>query len=140
MRITGLTAVAAGALILPAILAPAASAEVDDITIYTWGDGGMPAACDYVGAECHVMARMFGSDYDLPATVTINGRELGSAERLDYPDRQRSAIRGTWRPPAKGTYTIEATQGSSTKTLVVEVTGDARFGSGSAGLLPSGSS
>lgn len=104
------------------------------------GKEGVPVACDYVGANCSVMARMFGSDYALPATVTINGRELSSPERLDYPDRQRSAIRGTWRPPAKGTYTIVATQGSSTKTLVVEITGNAQLGSGSAGLLPSGSS
>ncbi|MGW5453835.1 hypothetical protein [Nocardia sp. NPDC003979] len=93
MRIAGLTALAAGALILPATLAPAASAEVEDITIYAWGNSEMPVACDYVG----------------------------------------------WRPPAKGTYTIVATQGSSTKTLVVEVTGDPQLGSGSAGL-PSGSS
>ncbi|MEV0853731.1 hypothetical protein ACGFQG_10380 [Nocardia fluminea] len=140
MRIAGLTAFAAGALILPATLAPAASAEVEDITIYAWGTGEVPVACDYVGADCSVMARMFGADYALPATVTINGRELSSPERLDYPDRQRSAVRGTWRPPAKGTYTIVATQGSSTKTLVVEITGDPQLGSGSAGLLPSGSS
>lgn len=139
MRIAGLTALAAGALTLPALLAPAASAEVEDITIQAWGSSGEPIACDYVGASCSVMARMFGSDYALPATVTINGRELSSSERLDYPDRQRSAIRGTWSPPAKGTYTIVATQGSSSKTLVIEVTGDARLGSGSAGL-PSGSS
>ncbi|MGF0318811.1 hypothetical protein [Nocardia fluminea] len=139
MRIAGLTAFAAGALILPATLAPAASAEVEDITIYALGSE-VPVACDYVGANCSVMARMFGSDYALPATVTINGRELSSPERLDYPDRERSAIRGTWRPPAKGTYTIVATQGSSTKTLVVEITGDPQLGSGSAGLLPSGSS
>ncbi|MEV0432612.1 hypothetical protein [Nocardia sp. NPDC050413] len=139
MRIAGLTALAAGALILPATLAPAASAEVEDITIYAWGNSEMPVACDYVGANCTVMARMFGADYALPATVTINGSELTSPERLDYPDRQRSAIRGTWRPSAKGTYTIVATQGSSTKTLVVEVTGDPQLGSGSAGL-PSGSS
>ncbi|KAF0844829.1 hypothetical protein [Nocardia caishijiensis] len=138
MRIAGLTALAAGALILPATLAPTASAEVEDITIYAWGSE-MPVACDYVGANCTVMARMFGADYALPATLTINGRELDSAERLDYPDRQRSALRGTWRPPAKGTYTIVATQGSSTKTLVLEVTGDAQLGSGSAGF-PSGSS
>ncbi|MEU4320460.1 hypothetical protein AB0F85_11015 [Nocardia fluminea] len=139
MRIAGLTAFAAGALILPATLAPAASAEVEDITIYALGSE-VPVACDYVGANCSVMARMFGSDYALPATVTINGRELSSPERLDYPDRERSAIRGTWRPPAKGTYTIVATQGSSTKTLVIEITGDPQLGSGSAGLLPSGSS
>ncbi|PKV81486.1 hypothetical protein [Nocardia fluminea] len=140
MRIAGLTAFAAGALILPATLAPAASAEVEDITIYALGTSEVPVACDYVGADCSVMARMFGSDYALPATVTINGRELTSPERLDYPDRQRSAIRGTWRPPAKGTYTIVAAQGSSTKTLVIEITGDPQLGSGSAGLLPSGSS
>ena len=140
MRIAGLTAFAAGALILPAALAPAASAEVEDITIYALGTSEVPVACDYVGADCSVMARMFGSDYALPATVTINGRELTSPERLDYPDRQRSAIRGTWRPPAKGTYTIVATQGASTKTLVIEITGDPQLGSGSAGLLPSGSS
>ncbi|WP_336081100.1 hypothetical protein [Nocardia sp. SSK8] len=139
MRIAGLTALAAGALVLPAILAPTASAEVEDITIYAWG-GEVPVACDYVGANCTVMARMFGADYALPASLTINGRELDSAERLDYPDRERSALRGTWRPPAKGTYTIVATQGSSTKTLVLEVTGDAQLGSGSAGLLPTGSS
>ncbi|MFJ2663229.1 hypothetical protein ACIO14_02680 [Nocardia fluminea] len=140
MRIAGLTAFAAGALILPATLAPAATAEVEDITIYAWGNSEVPVACDYVGANCSVMARMFGSDYALPATVTINGRELSSPERLDYPDRERSAIRGTWRPPAKGTYTIVATQGASTKTLVIEITGDPQLGSGSAGLLPSGSS
>ncbi|WP_156370599.1 hypothetical protein [Nocardia arizonensis] len=76
----------------------------------------------------------------LPATVTINGRELTSPERLDYPDRERSTICGTWRPPPKGTYTIVAAQGASTKTFLVEVTGDAQLGSGSAGLLPTGSS
>ncbi|MGW4636155.1 hypothetical protein [Nocardia sp. NPDC004415] len=140
MRIAGLTALAAGALVLPAILAPTASAEVEDITISAWGNSEIPVACDYVGANCTVMARMFGSDYALPATLTINGQELTSAERLDYPDRERSALRGTWRPPAKGTYTIVATQGSSTKTLVIEITGDAQLGSGSAGLLPTGSS
>ncbi|MDO3645723.1 hypothetical protein [Nocardia mangyaensis] len=139
MRIAGLTALAAGALILPAFLAPAASAEVEDITIYAYGNSEVPVGCDYVGANCSVMARMFGPDYALPATVTVNGRELDSPERLDYPDLQRSAIRGTWRPPAKGTYTIVATQGSSTKTLVVEVTGDPQLGSGSAGLLPGSS-
>lgn len=138
MRIAGLTALLAGALI-PATLAPAASAEVEDITVYAWDSGEVPVACDYVGANCSIMARMFGADYALPATVTINGRELSSPERLDYPDRERSAVRGTWRPPAKGTYTIVATQGSSTKTLVVEITGDARLGSGSAGLLPGSS-
>ncbi len=138
MRIAGLTALLAGALI-PATLAPAASAEVEDITIYAWDSGEVPVACDYVGANCSIMARMFGADYALPAAVTINGRELSSPERLDYPDRERSAVRGTWRPPAKGTYTIVATQGSSTKTLVVEITGDARLGSGSAGLLPGSS-
>ncbi|UGT57013.1 hypothetical protein [Nocardia asteroides] len=138
MRIAGLTALLAGALI-PATLAPAASAEVEDITIYAWDSGEVLVACDYVGANCSIMARMFGADYALPATVTINGRELSSPERLDYPDRERSAVRGTWRPPAKGTYTIVATQGSSTKTLVVEITGDARLGSGSAGLLPGSS-
>lgn len=140
MRIAGLTALAAGALVLPAILAPTASAEVEDITISAWGNSEIPVACDYVGANCTVMARMFGSDYALPATLTINGQELASAERLDYPDRERSALRGTWRPPAKGTYTIVATQGSSTKTLVIEITGDAQLGSGSAGLFPTGSS
>lgn len=140
MRIAGLTALAAGALVLPALLAPISSAEVEDITISAWGNSEMPVACDYVAANCTVMARMFGSDYALPASLTINGEELSSAERLDYPDRERSALRGTWRPPAKGTYTIVATQGSSTKTLVVEITGDAQLGSGSAGLLPSGSS
>ncbi|MFF2085972.1 hypothetical protein ACFVVM_19520 [Nocardia sp. NPDC058176] len=140
MRIAGLTALAAGALVLPAVLAPAASAEVEDITISAWGNSEIPVACDYVNANCTVMARMFGSDYALPATLTINGQELTSAERLDYPDRERSALRGIWRPPAKGTYTIVATQGSSTKTLVVEITGDPQLGSGSAGLLPSGSS
>ncbi|MFC4126260.1 hypothetical protein [Nocardia rhizosphaerae] len=140
MRFAGLTALAAGALVLPAILAPTASAEVEDITIYAWGNSEMPVACDYVGANCTVMARMFGADYALPASLTINGAELASAERLDYPDRERSALRGTWRPPAKGTYTIVATQGSSTKTLVIEVTGDAQLGSGSAGLLPGSSS
>ncbi|MFB7875684.1 hypothetical protein ACFC06_10555 [Nocardia sp. NPDC056064] len=140
MRIAGLTALAAGALVLPALLAPTASAEVEDITISAWGNSEIPVACDYVGANCTVMARMFGSDYALPATLTINGQELTSAERLDYPDRERSALRGTWRPPAKGTYTIVATQGSSTKTLVIEITGDAQLGSGSAGLFPTGSS
>lgn len=136
MRIAGTTALAAGALILPAILAPSASAEVDDIVISAWGNSEIPVACDYVGANCTVMARMFGADYALPATVTINGRELDSPERLDYPHLERSAVRGTWRPPAKGTYTIVATQGASSKTLVVEVTGDPQLGSGSAGLLP----
>ncbi|WP_278263540.1 hypothetical protein [Nocardia sp. AG03] len=140
MRIAGLTALAAGALVLPAILIPTASAEVEDITVSAWGNSEIPVACDYVGANCTVMARMFGADYALPATLTINGQELASAERLDYPDRERSALRGGWRPPAKGTYTIVATQGSSTKTLVLEVTGDAQLGSGSAGLLPGSSS
>ncbi|WP_282776426.1 MULTISPECIES: hypothetical protein [unclassified Nocardia] len=140
MRIAGSTAAWAGALFLPAVLAPAASAEVDDITIYAWGNSEVPVACDFVGANCTVMARMFGPDYDLPATVTINGRDLDSPERLDYPDRERSAIRGTWRPPAKGTYTIVATQGSSTKTLTVEITGDPQLGTGSLSGLPSGSS
>ncbi|MFI5502647.1 hypothetical protein ACIA5E_26625 [Nocardia asteroides] len=140
MRIAGLTALAAGTLVIPAILAPSASAEVEDITIYAWGNSEMPVACDYVGANCSLMVRMFGADYALPATVTINGRELTSLERLDYPDRERSALRGTWHPPAKGTYTIVATQGSSTKTLVLDITGDPQLGTGSAGLLPTGSS
>ncbi|MFI8976571.1 hypothetical protein ACIGO9_27045 [Nocardia asteroides] len=140
MRIAGLTALAAGTLAIPAILAPTASAEVEDITIYAWGNSEMPVACDYVGANCSLMVRMFGADYALPATVTINGRELTSLERLDYPDRERSALRGTWRPPAKGTYSIVATQGSSTKTLVLDITGDPQLGTGSAGLLPTGSS
>ncbi|MEV6062630.1 hypothetical protein AB0L62_21740 [Nocardia asteroides] len=140
MRIAGLTALAAGTLAIPTILAPTASAEVEDITIYAWGNSEMPVACDYVGANCSLMVRMFGADYALPATVTINGRELTSLERLDYPDRERSALRGTWRPPAKGTYTIVATQGSSTKTLVLDITGDPQLGTGSAGLLPTGSS
>ncbi|MEV6362906.1 hypothetical protein [Nocardia asteroides] len=139
MRIAGLTALAAGTLAIPTILAPTASAEVEDITIYAWGNSEMPVACDYVGANCSLMVRMFGADYALPATVTINGRELTSLERLDYPDRERSALRGTWRPPAKGTYTIVATQGSSTKTLVLDITGDPQLGTGSAGLLPTGS-
>ncbi|MGW5438537.1 hypothetical protein [Nocardia asteroides] len=139
MRIAGLTALAAGALAIPTILSPAASAEVEDITIYAWGNSEMPVACDYVGANCSLMARMFGPDYTLPATVTINGQELTSLERLDYPDRERSALRGTWRPPAKGTYTIVATQGSSTKTLVLEITGDPQLDTGSANLFPTGS-
>lgn len=72
--------------------------------------------------------------------MSAHRRELTSPERLDYPDREGSPIRGTWRPPTKGTYTIVATQGASTKTLVIEITGDAQPGSGAAGLLPTGSS
>ncbi|UFS99706.1 hypothetical protein [Nocardia huaxiensis] len=140
MKSAGLAAVAAGALFLPVGLAPPVSAEVEDIHVTAWGGGEYQVACDYVGASCNIMVRMFGADYTLPATVTINGRALDSAERTDYPDRQRSAIQGTWRPAAKGAYTIVATQGASTKSLVVQITGDAKIGTGSlSGLLPSGS-
>ncbi|MGX1810686.1 hypothetical protein ACWIGI_33625 [Nocardia sp. NPDC055321] len=136
MRLAGMTAAAAGALFLPALLAPSAGAEVEDITVMVLG-GDVPSACDTVGQSCRVMARMFGEDYALPATVTINGKPLASAERLDYPHLERSAIVGEWRPTAKGKYTIVATQGSSTKSLVVEITG---IDTGSlSGVLPSGS-
>ncbi|NNH71426.1 hypothetical protein HLB23_16405 [Nocardia uniformis] len=46
---------------------------------------------------------------------------------------------GDWRPSAQGAYTIVATQGSSSKSTVVEITkGGVDTGSLS-GLLPSGS-
>ncbi|WP_156910510.1 hypothetical protein [Nocardia mangyaensis] len=54
--------------------------------------------------------------------------------------RKVRAVDSFWRPPAKGAYTIVATQGIPTKTVVIEVTGDSQLGSSSAGPLPGGSS
>lgn len=140
MKIAGLTAVAAGALFLPAMLAPSASAVIDDIIVNTATGDMTDMVCDSVGERCHIMVRMYGADYTQPATVTINGKALSSAERTDYPHYERAAIQGEWRPTAKGSYTIVATQGSSTKSLVVEITGGGVDTGSLSGVLPSGSS
>ncbi|WP_157574262.1 hypothetical protein [Nocardia jejuensis] len=125
-----------GVSVVPVLFAPSASASINDIIVGVPGVE-IPRACDTAGRTCHVMVRMFGADYELPVTVTVNGKPL-SLERTDYPNYGTAALQGDWRPPAKGTYTFVATQGTSTKSLAVTVTEGLDTGSLS-GLLPSGS-
>ncbi|MEU0541982.1 hypothetical protein [Nocardia sp. NPDC005978] len=135
MKIAGIVAVASGALILPAVLAPTASAEVEALSVSTGLIENL--ACDAVGETCRIVVATVGTGYTLPIVVTVNGKTV-AMERHDYPDRERSGATGTWRPTAKGTYTFVATQGSSSKSVVVEVTRGIDTGS-LTGILPSGS-
>ncbi|MFD4357926.1 transposase family protein [Nocardia sp. NPDC058518] len=125
------------ALTGPGLFAASASATVEDIYVTGPSTPGQPysRACNYVGAQCEIVARLIGADNQDPVVITINGTDLGAPRYARYTNRSAAFIE--WRAPALGTYTVIAEQGTSTSTLVINIT-EPSSGTGSA-LLPSGS-
>ncbi|MGV9840466.1 hypothetical protein ACWDUL_40640 [Nocardia niigatensis] len=133
-RLAPLTAIAAGALFFPALLAPSASAAIGDFTAETsYGnpDVGILVPCTTTGKGCLVSAMLVGDDQHTPASLTLNGRVVARN------DNGNTWLAYDWTPTTTGTYTFTATQGASTKTITVDITkvGD----TGSSNLFPTGS-
>ncbi|MFE3054805.1 hypothetical protein [Nocardia sp. NPDC059239] len=133
-RLAPLTAIAAGALFFPALLAPPASAAIGDFTAETQVGApeiGNLVPCTTTGKDCLVGAWLVGEDQHTPASLTLNGRLVART------DNGSIWLTYNWTPTTTGTYTFTATQGASTKTITVDITkvGD----TGSSNLFPTGS-
>lgn len=119
------------ALAAPALLAGPASARVDLIRAGGW-DWHMPCM---TGSTCRITVSLAGFDRAEPVTLKIDGVVVADRE-LPIVSDSSSTLLYFWTPPADGTYTVTATQGSSTETATLTIPGD--LGGGTGGL--SGSS
>ncbi|MGW5107653.1 hypothetical protein [Nocardia sp. NPDC004123] len=117
-RLAPLTAIAAGALFFPALLAPPASAAIDYFTADTSSgirEGGF-VPCTTTWKVCIVTVTLVGEDQYTPASLSINGRVVARN------DDGTTLLGYDWTPATTGTYTLTATQGASTKTITVDIT------------------
>ncbi|MVU77062.1 hypothetical protein GPX89_07350 [Nocardia sp. ET3-3] len=141
MKSTTFTAAAAAltAAAVPALLAPTASADTSQVRVDNVSDSQQCAP----GKACYVRVRLIGDNRLDQVTVSVNGTVIGYAVPVnDSWDPSFATAQVTWVPQDYGTYTISAAQDSSTASIGYTLTAPAPStgGTGSSGLLPTGSS
>ncbi|MFR9753405.1 hypothetical protein ACL02S_20555 [Nocardia sp. 004] len=106
---TGLTSLAATAAVI-VLAAPSAQATVKSVTI---------SGSDHVvGTSYTLEATVGGISFGLPVTWTANGVKIGGP-KVPWPPGKSTQ---EWTPESPGQHIITATQGSSTESIVVDVT------------------
>ncbi|APB00018.1 hypothetical protein [Nocardia seriolae] len=140
MKSTTFTAAAAAltAAAVPALLAPSAAADTSQVRVDNVSDSQQCGA----GKPCYVRVRVTGENRMDQVTVSVNNTVIGYAVPVqDNWDSNAATASVTWVPQDYGTYTISATQDSSSASIGYTLnappsnTGTGSFG----GLLPSGS-
>ncbi|MFE4462753.1 hypothetical protein ACFROC_35820 [Nocardia tengchongensis] len=102
----------ASATAVAVVMAPAANATVDNITISD--------SAPTVGSTYSLHADLSGASFGLLVYWNDNGTALTPAGKMPWPPYNASL---DWTPTTPGQHVITASQGSSTQTLIVNVAG-----------------
>ncbi|MFI6866784.1 hypothetical protein [Nocardia sp. NPDC050406] len=131
----GLAVAVATAAALPVLLAPTASADVENIRVDARISG---ETCDTSGG-CVIRVRTIGDNRLDEVAVMVNGQVVGYAWPEQDPwDSHRGSAEVVWNPSEYGSYHITARQGTSSGVLTWDIKSPGGTGS-FGGLLPSGS-
>ncbi|MFE6862271.1 hypothetical protein [Nocardia sp. NPDC057668] len=117
------------ALALPILFAPNATAEVSSIAVL---DESMYETCGEASNGCTVLVTATGADKEDLLTVSINGVVVSERTPVYSHLRSKYVVELSWRPTAAGTYTLTATQGTSTRTTRFTVCPEILASTGSA--------
>ncbi|WP_405490869.1 hypothetical protein [Nocardia sp. NBC_00511] len=118
-------------LAIPVVAAASASATVDNVNLMQieTGIGG----CEGAGNTCTIYVATSGADALTPVTVTLNGQNVGTFTPQAGSTAGTGTIQTVYRSKLpEGIYNLTATQGSSTKSMLVQNCGSQPTGSSTA--------
>lgn len=131
MRQMNWAAATVAMLAIPVVAAASASAAVDNVNLtqIATGIGG----CEGAGNTCTIWVATSGADALAPVTVTLNGQNVGTFTPEVGPKAGTGSIQYVYRSKLpEGVYSLTATQGASTKSMMVQNCGSQPTGSSSA--------
>ncbi|MFE3189576.1 hypothetical protein ACFXHA_11250 [Nocardia sp. NPDC059240] len=140
MKSTTFTAAAAAltAVAVPALLAPTASADTNQVRVDNVSDSQQCAP----NKPCYVRVRVSGDNRLDQVSISVNGTVVGYAVPVqDQWDANSATAQVTWVPTDYGNYTVSAAQDSSTASIGYALNAPPTTGGGGSfgGLLPTGS-
>ncbi|WP_157514307.1 hypothetical protein [Nocardia concava] len=131
MRQLSWAAVTAAMLAMPLATAASASGAVDGVNL-TQIDTGI-GGCEGAGNTCTIWVGTSGADALAPVTVTLAGQNVGTFTPQPGSKAGTGAIQYVYRSKLpEGVYSLTATQGSSTKSMLIQNCGSQPTGSSTA--------
>lgn len=131
MRQMSWAAVAAAALAVPVVAAASASGAVDTVNL-TQIDTGI-GGCEGAGNTCTILVSTSGADALAPVTITLDGQNIGTFTPQAGATAGTGSIQYVYRAKLpEGIYSLTATQGSSSKSMLVQNCGSQPTGSSTA--------